>query len=176
MWNHTCRNKVIILDKNTSCDSFAKQTFLSVLKEKLRRKLSFPWKSKLHINKIRKMSKDTWRAKIFRPQLTHSCNIIMSLCNFNKRTRHPSRAVTDPNNVSLDQLYSPYLVRVIIEPLAIHVPGQLSRRPWAECHAVDVVFPIRAEGRVFVAEYHHAQGPHWNTRRIEVDYKSGPRE
>lgn len=101
----------------------------------------------------------------------------MYSCNFNNRARvtslikiffpsyetYPSRTVTDLNDVSFDQLYKSYLIRVIVEPLAIHVPRQLCRWPWTDCHADDVVFPIRAEGRVFAAEYHHAQGPHWNT-------------
>lgn len=96
--------------------------------------------------------------------LTTARESLLPLKYFFPRTRHILlarwRILMRYRSISL---YKSYLIRVIVEPLAIHVPRQLSRWPWTDCHADDVVFPIRAEGRVFAAEYHHAQGPHWNT-------------
>lgn len=58
-----------------------------------------------------------------------------------------------------------YLLRVVCELVAVHVPGEPGGRPRADRHAVDVVLAIRAEGRVLAAEDRHTQWPHCNTER-----------
>lgn len=58
-----------------------------------------------------------------------------------------------------------YLFCVILEPFAIHEPGEFSRRSGAYCHTGDVVLPVSAERCVLTAEDRHAQRSHCKIKR-----------